>query len=108
MVYKVKMIGSLFALVLTVYLGAAALAGDKQVLRKDLLLSGGVATGGRKEEPDEVPALDEVVKEAERKHILRALEAAGGKRTKAAEILGISRKTLWEKMNSLGISDNKD
>jgi DNA-binding NtrC family response regulator len=31
------------------------------------------------------------------------LKATRGVKTKAAEILGISRKTLWEKMNAYGI-----
>jgi DNA-binding NtrC family response regulator len=47
-----------------------------------------------------------VVKQAEREHILHALAVAGGKRTRAAELLGISRKNLWEKLNAHGISDS--
>jgi DNA-binding protein Fis len=31
------------------------------------------------------------------------LAAAQGNKTKAAEMLGISRKTLWEKMNTYGL-----
>jgi len=38
------------------------------------------------------------VEEAERKCILRALKKSSGNKTMAAEILGISRKNLWEKM----------
>ena len=40
---------------------------------------------------------------AERQHILAALERTGGQIRKAAELLGISRTTLWEKMRKLGI-----
>jgi DNA-binding NtrC family response regulator len=41
-----------------------------------------------------------VVKRAEREHLLRALAVAGGKRARAAELLGISRKNLWEKLRA--------
>jgi DNA-binding NtrC family response regulator len=38
------------------------------------------------------------LKEFEKEYLLRALAQAGGKKMKAAEILGISRKNLWEKL----------
>ncbi|HHN64778.1 MAG TPA: sigma-54-dependent Fis family transcriptional regulator [Nitrospirae bacterium] len=44
-------------------------------------------------------SLNEVAQEAEKNHIIRILRETGGNRTRAAEILGISRKTLWEKIN---------
>jgi len=47
--------------------------------------------------------LREVVAEAEREHIKRALETTGGNRTRAAVLLDISRKNLWEKMRDLGM-----
>jgi DNA-binding NtrC family response regulator len=50
--------------------------------------------------------LSVIVKQAEREHILRALAIAGGKRTRAAELLGISRKNLWEKLRAHGLSDS--
>jgi DNA-binding NtrC family response regulator len=52
--------------------------------------------------------LAEGVRDFERGYLLRALEASGGKRTKAAEILGISRKTLWEKLKSHELQDPTD
>jgi hypothetical protein len=45
-----------------------------------------------------VRPLREVLKEAERRHIERALEQTGGHRSQTADVLGISRKVLWEKM----------
>lgn len=42
--------------------------------------------------------LQHVTSEAEKQHIIRILKLTGGNRSKAAEILGISRKTLWEKI----------
>ena len=40
---------------------------------------------------------------AEKKCIRRALKQTGGNKTEAAEVLGISRKNLWEKMKQYGI-----
>lgn len=44
-------------------------------------------------------SLADVAAEAEREYIIRILKTTKGNKTKAAEMLGISRKTLWEKMN---------
>ena len=46
-----------------------------------------------------------VVREFEREYIERALAAADGKKARAADMLGISRKNLWEKCKALGIED---
>jgi two-component system response regulator AtoC len=48
-------------------------------------------------------SLNEVAAEAEKAYILRILSSTRGNKTKAAEILGISRKTLWEKVKSYNI-----
>jgi len=45
-------------------------------------------------------SLQEIMAEAERNHIARIVQLTKGNRSKAAEILGISRKTLWEKINA--------
>jgi DNA-binding NtrC family response regulator len=47
-------------------------------------------------------------KEFERQYILRALRLSSGGKAHAAELLGISRKNLWEKLKQLGISDDDD
>jgi DNA-binding NtrC family response regulator len=57
-------------------------------------------------EPKAMRPLEAVLKQAEREHILRALAMAHGKRVRAAELLGISRKNLWEKLSAQGISDS--
>jgi DNA-binding NtrC family response regulator len=49
--------------------------------------------------------LGTALKEFERDYLQRALAQASGKRTLAAEILGISRKNLWEKLRMHGFSD---
>ncbi len=54
----------------------------------------------RKSESNGSVTLAEVAAGAEKEHIIRILAATQGNKTKAAELLGISRKTLWEKMNS--------
>jgi len=49
--------------------------------------------------------LSTAVKEFEKQYILRALQLASGGKGHAAEILGISRKNLWEKLKLYGITD---
>src|SRR5205823_1639283 len=44
----------------------------------------------------------------ERANILRALERAGQSRTRAAQLLGISRVTLYKKMGKYGLLSPKD
>lgn len=51
-----------------------------------------------------VRPLSVAVKEFERTYIERALKAAEGKKSRAADMLAISRKNLWEKCKSLGIT----
>jgi len=50
------------------------------------------------DDSDDVTPLAVAVKAFERDYIQRALKVAGGKKTRAAELLGISRKNLWEKL----------
>jgi DNA-binding NtrC family response regulator len=59
--------------------------------------------GGPASGPDRMPSLEEVRREAEKRHIFRALQLTGGEIIPTAEALGISRTTLWEKMRKLGI-----
>ncbi len=47
--------------------------------------------------------LNKVASEAERIHIVKILKVNGGNKTKTANMLGISRKSLWEKMKAYGI-----
>jgi len=50
-----------------------------------------------------LPTLDEFLAEAERAFIESALMREGGRIAMTAAALGVSRKTLWEKMKRLGI-----
>jgi two-component system, NtrC family, response regulator AtoC len=55
--------------------------------------------------PNGTPSLPELSLEAaEREQILRALQASGGKRIEAARLLGLSRRTLYRKLDRYGIS----
>jgi two-component system response regulator AtoC len=56
-----------------------------------------------KKEVSYVTILSEVAADAERSHIMKILKSTRSNKTKAAEILGISRKTLWEKMKTYEI-----
>jgi transcriptional regulator with GAF, ATPase, and Fis domain len=48
---------------------------------------------------DRVPTLDEL----ERAHILKVLELCENQKTKAAQMLGINRTTLWKKLRQYGL-----
>jgi len=65
-------------------------------------LSAGEAAG---EGSDDLTPLQDATRVFEREYLLRALRMAEGKKMKAAEMLGISRKNLWEKLKSHGIND---
>jgi len=52
-----------------------------------------------------VVSMQEAVEQAEIEAIQAALAATGGRRAEAAELLGVSRKTLWEKIKHHQIAD---
>ncbi len=54
--------------------------------------------------PLRVPAFDLSIESAERDQIRKALEAAGGKRMEAARLLGLSRRTLYRKLDKYGLT----
>lgn len=45
--------------------------------------------------------------EVEREHVLRVVEACGGRQVEAARVLGIGRNTLWRKLRDYGIDVNE-
>jgi len=53
------------------------------------------------DDPGQLPPLEEM----ERRYILRVLEAVHGHRTRAAEVLGLDRKTLYRKLERYGIQE---
>ena len=75
---------------------------DMQHLPRDI--SGVVPA--REQRAGELQPLALALREFEKIYLVRALAAAGGKKTAAARLLGISRKTLWEKLRAHGLSGN--
>jgi len=55
-------------------------------------------------DPASLESLDAVIKRVERDYLLRVLRAVGGNRTRAAKILSLSRKGLWQKLKAHGIA----
>jgi DNA-binding protein Fis len=51
-----------------------------------------------------LPSLDEV----ERRYLLHVIEQVGGNRTRAAEVLGIDRRTLYRMAERFGIDLKED
>jgi DNA-binding NtrC family response regulator len=82
---------------------AIALAGARSELSAEDLLPLDTRWRGATEPPDTVRPLREVLREHEVAHIEHALRQTGGHRTQTAELLGISRKVLWEKIRDFGI-----
>lgn len=87
--------------------------GNGRELRSRLLRAIDVATGDwvfpadvfpeLNQEDPEVQTLSEARDMAERRQIIRALERTGGQIAEAARLLKVSRTTLWEKMQKLGL-----
>lgn len=91
---------------LRAYLEQAVVMSDEGVLAVPASASpdappGTASTDGA---ADGLLPLNAIVEDAERIHIRKALNHCEGSVGKSAELLGISRKTLWEKMKRLTIS----
>ena len=83
---------------------AVALAAGPRLQEYDLTGEAAEAAAGDDAAAQAEPRnLKSHVEEAERAAILRALDEAGGVLQDAAGLLGVSRKTLWEKMRRYGL-----
>jgi DNA-binding NtrC family response regulator len=80
----------------------AAIFSESGVLEPDSFRSAGTLERFPEYE-DQVEGLRDYLAECERWYIRRALERCGGRIGESADLLGISRKSLWERMNRLGI-----
>ena len=81
------------------------LSRDAVVQESDLPFA--AARGGEPLEPRlfaDLPSLDEV----ERRYLAHVLEAVGGNRTRAAEVLGIDRRTLYRMAERFGLKLGED
>jgi len=63
-------------------------------------------TFGKIRPPTDEIRVGSTIYEAERKLILKTLKVQGGNRTKAAEILGVSTRTLRNKLQEYGLKDD--
>lgn len=63
--------------------------------------------GLQKKEPDKLVPLQDKMGEVEKNYIVSVLKKANGNKTKAAKILSISRKNLWEKMRKYNLPDEE-
>jgi DNA-binding NtrC family response regulator len=54
--------------------------------------------------PTDVLAAGITETDLERQRIVEALQGAGGRKTEAADLLGMSRSTLWRRMRALGLA----
>ncbi|MBI3600635.1 MAG: sigma-54-dependent Fis family transcriptional regulator [Nitrospinae bacterium] len=53
---------------------------------------------------EDIPSLKEVISKSEITHLMKVLEKTNWNKIKAARILGISRKNLWEKLKTYNIN----
>jgi DNA-binding NtrC family response regulator len=61
------------------------------------------SAGAGKTLPPEIRPLGVALRAFEREYLMRSIAQVGGTRVRAAELLGISRKSLWEKLKAHGI-----
>jgi DNA-binding NtrC family response regulator len=82
---------------------AIALSGDERVLRKEHLLRPLNMPGTDVPPTGKLATLRDAVAEAEARQIRAVVAYTQGHRGEASRILGITRKSLWEKMREYGI-----
>jgi DNA-binding NtrC family response regulator len=82
---------------------AIVLAGASKYLKKEHLLKPSTQFKTAAAIPVKPQTLKEAVYDAERIHIKEVLRVTGGHKAQAANILGISRKNLWEKLRDYNI-----
>ena len=60
----------------------------------------------QRETPEDTVPMSETIGDLERKVISDAIDKSGGNRTQAAKLLGIHRRTLYNKLKKLGIDED--
>ena len=86
---------------------ALALRGQATQLDREHLLPADPRWRGATEVTDKILPLKEVLRDVESDHIRRALSQCGGHRSQTADLLGISRKVLWEKLREYGDAEQE-
>jgi DNA-binding NtrC family response regulator len=76
-----------------------ALANETTIKRTDLPSH----IAGTRNQKTPLLTLQEVTAEAEKNHIAQILRLTNGNRSKASAVLGVSRKTLWEKIKNMDL-----
>jgi two-component system response regulator AtoC len=76
-----------------------ALANETTIKRTDLPSH----IAGTRNRKTPLLTLQEVTAEAEKNHIAQILRLTNGNRSKASAVLGVSRKTLWEKIKNMDL-----
>ncbi len=85
---------------------ALALSSGPSLTAADLLLAGeGIQAGQPPEAADNPMPVGTTMRDMERQLIQRTLDGTGGNRTKTAKLLGISLRTLRNKLNEFGLQD---
>ncbi len=82
---------------------AVVLAGQSKYLKKEHLVKPSDKFKTAASVTEKHLTLKEAVMEAERTHIKEVLRSTGGHKAQAANILGISRKSLWEKLRDYNV-----
>lgn len=82
------------------------LLAENEIISMDCILSGDLRQRRGDRDPDDGPilSLKEVVEEAEKRAIARALKSANNNRSETARMLGISRRALYDKIAAYGIN----
>jgi transcriptional regulator with PAS, ATPase and Fis domain len=82
---------------------AIVLAGDREVDLEHLPREIAPSRGASPAHEPEIRPLADAVHAFEREYLRHALDTTHGNKTKTAQLLGISRKHLWEKLRQLGL-----
>jgi len=80
---------------------AVTLTKNTVLTPEDIPLDGVSAPSNQASAPAQ--PLMEAIRETERRYLQEVLRSVSGQKQRAAEILGISRKTLWKKLKQLGV-----
>ncbi|MDP3542163.1 MAG: sigma-54 dependent transcriptional regulator [Elusimicrobiota bacterium] len=86
----------------------------EHVIERVLIMAGGVSIAPGDLPPEMIPSASaakddpkETLDDAEKRHILQAIEDCGGNQVAAAKRLGVARNTLWRKLKAYGIPAKK-